>query len=80
MVTEERLQQLEETISKKMTRIAVGSAVFSGGLSLAGMVYTFMSVNKKPCGCELPKAKPVEPPEQRARNRRARPSRARRTR
>ena len=68
---EDRLTTLESRINKKAD-FAAGSAIVSGLLSLGGIIYTYMAVNKKPCGCSLPKAndikKPVEP-EQRVRNR-----------
>lgn len=74
MVTEERLQQLEQTITDKTKSIAITSAVVSGGLSLASIVYTFISTGKKPCSCKLPanseaSKPPEESPSQSARRR-----------
>lgn len=78
MVTEERLQELEDAITKKTTGIAVGSAVVSGALSLAGIIYTYMTSGKKDCSCKLPPKsdeikKPVDTPNQSARTRRGNP-------
>ena len=74
---EDRLTTLETRISKKAD-FAAGSAIVSGLLSLGGIIYTYMAVNKKPCSCSLPKAndinEPIEP-EQRIRNRQRRQQR-----
>lgn len=67
---EDRLTLLEQRISKKAD-VATGSAIVSGLLSLGGLLYTFMAVNKKSCSCSTPKANEIkkpQTPEQRVRN------------